>query len=145
MDQKNYTKLPENVLQSINNTDKPPEIVQILEENNKLQNNAIKPPGFIKEKWKYIKFKRTVEKNGYTSARLMAQSIGVHKDTISKWLRTPAIQLAMAQTINSYVSDIQSSKDWKAKAYLLDKIVPSDKEIDGHIDLKQLIVINTTK
>jgi hypothetical protein len=49
----------------------------------------------------------------------------------------------MDHEVNNYIEKIQSSKDWKAHAYLLDKLEASKEEESKQKDLQQLIVINT--
>jgi len=110
-------------------------------ENTRLITNT-PPPKYIREKWKFIKFKRTVQKQGYTSARLMAKSLGVGKDTILAWTNLPVIQEALKQDLHNYTSKISKSKDWKAQAYLLDKII-EDKKEEAIINLTNLIQVNT--
>ena len=116
----------------------------LKEDEKSILPRGIKPPTYIRHKWKYIKFKRLVKKGSYTSARLMAKILQVDKDTIYKWLMTKPIQEALASEINNFTSKIGKSKDWKAQAYLLDKIIDDDKDREeSKQDLKQLIVINT--
>jgi len=124
------------------NKSKTTEIVQELKQNptELVSNNS---PKFIKKKWKFIKFKRLVARGGYTSAKLIAQSLGVSRETIFSWMNTKAIQDAAASDINDYVKNIKKAKDWKSKAYLLDKVLESGDKQGQKSDLNQLIVINT--
>ena len=127
----NDDKLPiTNPLQVINN---PSEITQ--------NDTEVTPYKVIK----YRKFIKILQSQGYTTARLMAKTLEVNDHTILKWLKTSKAQLALENDINSYVKTIQSSKDWKAHAYLLDKVTNKEHKDSPVSDLKQLIVINTNK
>ena len=128
-----------------------------LQENNQkqtetvqlVQQTADKSPSSLQQTVpnktiKYKKFKALVKNGGYTSARVTAQALGVDHRTILSWLKNREVQEALTADLNSYVAAIKESKDWKAKAYLLDKATQHDKE-DTSGDLKQLIVINLNK
>ena len=109
-----------------------------------VENKNLQAPQFVKKKWTLLKFKRMILKGNFTSARLTAKILGVDKRTIEQWLHLPVIQSALASEINNFTSKIGKSKDWKAQAYLLDKIIDDDKDREeSKQDLKQLIVINT--
>jgi len=107
-------------------------------------NNSRKiAPQYVRKKWQLVKFKRLIKKGGFTTARLTAQTLGVDKRTIEKWLRLPVIQKALISDINNFTKNIRKSKDWKAHAYLLEQATAlNDKETTTN-DLKQVIVINT--
>lgn len=100
-------------------------------------------PQYVRKKWTLVKFKRMIKKGGFISARLTAKALGVDKRTIEKWLQLPAVQRELASSISLYTKNIQKSKDWKAHAYLLEKVTGLDEEKSPTNDLKQLIVINT--
>jgi len=51
--------------------------------------------------------------------------------------------LAMNDETTSFISDISKSKQWQAKAYLLDKLEDKDNIKDSAINLTNLIQINT--
>jgi hypothetical protein len=123
--------------------------IQKLQENDTelsaVDNATITPkqPKYIKKKKEYRTFIRLIKANKFTTAILTAKTLGVERNTINQWLSTKPCVLAMNETISKYISDIEVSKDWKAKAYLIDKIIPDDKKEENTVDLKQLIVINT--
>ena len=114
-------------------------IMEVKEWNN--SNKML--PQYVRKKWTLIKFKRMITKGGFVSARLTAKTLGVDKRTIEGWLQLPVIQKALASDINEYTKNIRKSKDWKAQAYLLDKVIDQDDTKGSTTDLKQLIVINT--
>lgn len=110
--------------------------------NSHTEEKGIELQRIIKKK-QYRAFNRLVKEGKYTSAVMSAKILGVDKNTIMSWLKTPKIIKAMEHDVNNYVSKIQSSKDWKAQAYLLDKLEGNKEEQETKQELKQLIVINT--
>lgn len=98
----------------------------------------------IKRKRQFKDFYKLAKSHKVTTAVLMAKSIGVTRQTIAKWMEHKLIRKEMSEAIDSSLSLIKSSKDWKAHAYIIDKITASeDKDNLPTTDLKQLIVINT--
>lgn len=143
MPEANFTPLPTKTQQQSNNSEqKPLEAVSIEEQNIKpipIQNQQ----GFIRHKWAYIKFKRAIKKGNFVTASLTAKTLGVDRRTIQDWSNKPEIQRLLEENIDNYVNKIGKSKDWKAQAYLLDKVLDDDdKEKNKGNDLKQMIVIN---
>lgn len=102
-----------------------------------------KQPSYIRKKLIFNKFVKLVKKGGYTSARLIAKSLGVHKDTILEWSNTSKVKEALGTDIATYVLNIKRNKDWKASAYLLDKVLDQDKGTEQTINLTNLIQVNT--
>ena len=97
----------------------------------------------IVKKKQYRQFVAMVRQGKFTSAMVTAKILGVSRPTIAEWLQTKKVQKAMQYDVNNYISKIQSSKDWKAQAYLLDKLEGTKEEEETKQELKQLIVINT--
>lgn len=144
-----FTPLPkrlENTYQTKENTTK------TTTKTNELSVEAItkdtiisnqKPPSYIRKKLLYNKFVKLVKKGGYTSSRLIAKSLGVHKDTIMEWSNTSKVKEALSEDVASYVKNIKVNRDWKAQAYLLDKITEDDDKTEQVINLTNLIQVNT--
>jgi len=107
---------------------------------NKLDNNL---PQRINKTKEYKTFIKLIKKDKFTTAMYTAKLLGVTRQTIATWLRTPSVIKAMNSTIEEYIEDIEQSKDWKAKAYLMDKLEGNKEEQESKQELKQLIVINT--
>lgn len=105
--------------------------------------NGIEKEIFIRKKRQYRAFIKMVKQGKVTSALVAARILGVSHLTIREWLQTKKVMEAMENDVASYVEKIQVSKDWKAQAYLLDKLQGSKEEEEKQQDLKQLIVINT--
>ena len=136
-------------------TNKPIEVLEVKENNqniteNKNITNSIVNDNFqgkelqrIVLKKQYKLFLKLIKSNKFTTAMVTAKILGVTRQTIQEWLKTPLALRSMNETINNYISDISVSKDWKAKAYLLDKIEDKQDKQEQQIDLNQLIVINT--
>ncbi len=99
----------------------------------------------ITKKKQYKQFYKLVKAGKFTTAILSAKTIGVTRQTIGEWLDTPIIQKALQEDVDEYVRKIKTSQDWKASAYLLDKVTDKDTNAASQTpNLKQLIVINTT-
>ncbi len=137
---------------SINIENNPQEIeknIEKVENNSQLvnenSNNIINqtPLVIIRKKKEYKRFIKLVKEGKYTTAIISARLLQVDKTTILQWLKTPLVIKAMDYEVNNYVEKIQSSKDWKAHAYLLDKLEANKEEESKQKDLQQLIVINT--
>jgi len=116
----------------------PTEITR-LESNNIQQEEKI----IIRDKRAYRAFIRLVKQGKYTSATIAARLTGVSRQTIARWLESKKVQEAMQSEVNQYVSDIKASKQWQAKAYLLDKLEDKDNIKDSTVNLTNLIQINT--
>lgn len=109
---------------------------------NPPQIQPISKEELVYKKREFKAFKKLIREGKYTSAIISSKLLGVDKGTILKWIHMPSV-LALQQTeINNYVSDIAHSKDWKAKAYLLDKLEDKDNTKDTPITLNNLIQIN---
>lgn len=107
------------------------------------QNPPIDNKVLIRKKREYKAFMKLIKQGKYTSAKITSKILGVDKTTILEWLHTPMVVEAMNTEIDSYVSRINVSKDWKAQAYLLDKVIDSDKQGTEHTTtLNNLIQIN---
>ena len=97
----------------------------------------------IRNKRAYNSFKSMVKRGKFTNAVISSKLLGVTRQTIVSWLNTKPIIEAMNEDVNKYISTIASSKDWKAQAYLLDKVIDNDKNTSEHTTtLNNLIQIN---
>lgn len=134
-------------------TDKTPVKVKettqnIQEKSNSIVNQtppeekAIQLQRIVKKK-QYRALQKMIREGKYTSAMVSARILGVDKTTILSWLKTPKLLRIMEDEVNNYVGKIQQSKDWKAQAYLLDKLEGTKEDQETKQELKQLIVINT--
>jgi hypothetical protein len=81
----------------------------------------------VMKKKQYRQFYKMVKQGKFTTALLSARILNVDRHTIAKWLETPKIKEAMERELQFNVDQIRANKDWKANAYLIDKISP-DKE-----------------
>lgn len=97
----------------------------------------------IVKKRQYKACMKLIRDGKYTSARVVARLLGVDDKTVNSWLKTKKAIEIMNNTVDIYVSKIEQSKDWKAQAYLLDRLQGNkDTEMQGQT-LQQMIVINT--
>jgi hypothetical protein len=137
----------------LSNTDLPLQAEAILVNTNTELQQAEKPlvtqtpPEnkilLIRKKREYKAFMKLVKQGKYTSAYVSSKLLGVDKNTILEWLHTPKVIECMNTEIDSFVSRINVSKDWKAQAYLLDKVIDNDKDTEQHITLNSMIQVNT--
>ncbi|OGK19008.1 hypothetical protein A3D80_03520 [Candidatus Roizmanbacteria bacterium RIFCSPHIGHO2_02_FULL_40_13b] len=111
--------------------------------NSSIQTTETKELAFIRLKREYKAFTSLVKDGKFTTAMISARILGVSRATIAEWLKTPRIQQAMDEEVDNYISKIKEVKDWKASAYLLDKLDNDKGKESGITDLSQLIVINT--
>ena len=129
----NYTTLdPQIVTKPTQNTS-----VVVTQNDNSLDNS------FIRKKWTFQKFKRLIKKGSYTSARLAAKALGVDRRTILDWENRPEILNLLQQDVHEFTSKIRKNKDWKAQAYLLDKITDTEDKEDKTVNISNLIQVNT--
>jgi len=119
---------------------------KVIKQNASILSNNENPKDLIiRNKKAYKRFIKLVKTGKFTTAMLSAKLIGVQRNTIMEWLKTKAVMAVMNEEINTYISKISGSKDWKAQAYLLDKTLgDDDKEKDTTVQLTNLIQINTT-
>lgn len=80
----------------------------------------------IRKKRAYKIFLKLIKENKYTSAYATAKILGIQPLTIAKWMQTKQAIEAMNSKVSEYVSKIEASPDWKAQAYLFDKIMPNE-------------------
>ena len=136
---KNYTPIKTDY-QSQSNIIKPQEIIPETPKEIGIISGQT-PPKYIRKKYKFNKFLKVIKKGGYTSARLIAQSLDIDKDTILSWTNHPRVIEALGMDIVSYVKDIKKSHDWKAKAYLLDKLTPQDNTTNIQVNTLEGLTI----
>jgi hypothetical protein len=77
---------------------------------------------YLRKRKEYARFKQLIRQGRYTTGVLASKACGVSRETITTWLNTKEVHDLFIQTADLYVSRIEVSKDWKAQAYLLDKI-----------------------
>lgn len=118
---------------------------QLIQSEKPLLNQS--PPEdkviLIRKKREYKAFMKLIKQGKYTSAYMTSKLLGVDKNTILQWLHTPKVLEVMNNEIDSYVSRINVSKDWKAQAYLLDKLEGTDSTKDTQVSINNLIQVNT--
>jgi hypothetical protein len=93
----------------------------------------------IYKKSKYTKLIKLIKLGNFVSVRITAQAIGISPQTMQEWLKTPSIIEAIREEIDCYVNKIRTNTDWKAQAYLLDKITKTEEhgtaiQINNFID-----------
>ena len=98
----------------------------------------------IRKKRQYKAFMKLIKEKKYTTALLTSRHLGVDRSTIQAWLDTKVVRAVMESEYNDYIDKIQVSKDWKAQAYLLDKLEDRDNLKDTTVTLTNLIQVNTT-
>jgi len=98
---------------------------------------------FNRKKKEYKSFIKLIKQGKTIPATILAQTLGVNRSTIIEWYKTPQALKSLSEDINYHVENIKKSKDWRASAYLLDKIGNNPEDQKSPHDLKQLIVINT--
>ena len=94
---------------------------------------------YIKKKKEYRAFIKLVKTGKITSAVMVAKALRVNPKTIGEWMNTPKIRAILNSEINSYVSSIASTPDWKAKAYLLDKLTDNKEAPSTAIQINTII------
>lgn len=98
----------------------------------------------IKKINKYNKLKKLIKEGKYISARITAKAIGVNKDTITDWMRTPAIQRAAQREIDLSVEVMKKSEDWRSHDRLIQYATGSeDKTAQGSGN--NILIINNGK
>lgn len=125
----NYTPL---------NIEKPLGII----ENNKAIAGQ-KPPE-IRKVAKYNKLKKLIREGKYISARITAKAIGVTKDTIMDWMRTPSVQKAVQDEIDKSVEVMKGSTDWRAHDRLIQYATGTDDKTPTG-SANNILIINNGK
>lgn len=98
----------------------------------------------IRKTTKYGKLKKLIREGKFISARITAKAIGVNKDTITEWLRTPAIQRAVQEEIDKSVEVMKKSDDWRSHDRLIQYATGSeDKTAQGTGN--NILIINNGK
>lgn len=128
---------------------------KIIELNEKNKNTVtgshtdteVYNPAYIKKKIAYNAFLKALKRNNFTTGYMLSKALGVDPQTINLWCRTPKAIKIMQEDIDKYVNKISSAKDWKASAYLLDKITNTGEEDKSHATnlIGLSIVINPQK
>lgn len=134
-------QIPTNIsLQATSTEQKPINTIETV------QNNIIPPVSnnelIIKKKKQYRQFIRLIKQGKFTTAMLTSKILGVQRNTIMEWLETRQAKEAMSLEVNTFVDKISNAKDWKAQAYLLDKVIDNDKQSEHTTTLNSLIQIN---
>jgi len=98
----------------------------------------------IRKKTKYGKLKKLIKEGKFISARITAKAIGVSKDTILDWFKTPAIQKAVQEEIDKSVEVMKKSDDWRSHDRLIQYATGSeDKTATGGGN--NILIINNGK
>lgn len=101
--------------------------------NGEIMNN--KPPTilvtpndtFITKRPKiYKQFLRLIKRKKALTGIVMADILGVSRQTIGKWLDTPQARDIIAENIDYHFNKISNSNDWKAHAYIIDTVKGKD-------------------
>ena len=119
---------------------------QIIQEgsNSKLIKSNIEDNKIVvKKKRIYRHFLKLIKQNKVYTSVLLADILGINRATVSDWFGTSQAQEILSKNINESVSKIKSSKDWKAAAYLIDKVTPKqpDTQVNTQINLEGLTII----
>jgi len=127
----------------------PPEALENVQiENGFIEKVAPNPTNVLevrKNKKEFRIFLKLIKSGKLTTAIMASKVVGVSRQTIGKWLQTKSAKALLDQELDDRLSTISKSKDWKAHAYIIDKITEEDKNTDkASVDLKQLIYINTS-
>ena len=131
----NATPLKENI------TEVTKTVTNQLQTNDK--SNEITNQDNIHNKRVYKKFLKQIKGKRAINGVILADILGVARQTIYKWLDTPSAMEILQQNINEYTTKIGNSKDWKASAYLLDKLYNNKDKEAQQINLTNLIQVNT--
>jgi hypothetical protein len=120
---KNYTLLP---LKPKNITESSKIMSAISPNSNEIIDTG-KPLAFLRKKREYRQFLKLIKSKKTIPATILAQTLGVNIITIREWLNTPRALEVLASDINYHLNYISKSKDWKAHAWVIDRISPQDK------------------
>lgn len=102
---------------------------------------TVRPLAFIRRKREYKIFIKLIKAGKVATAVSTARTLGVAYNTVRDWLKTPKAIQAAQENIDIYVQTIERSKDWKAAAYLLDKIT-GDSEKTPTGSTQNITIIN---
>jgi len=136
-------KIDDLPLQGTINTENREENTMTIPPSQVIQNPPEDKSILIRKKREYKAFMKLIKQGKYTSAYMTSKLLGVDKGTIQSWLHTPKVLEVMNTEIDSYVSRINVSKDWKAQAYLLDKLEDKDSTKDSTVNINNMIQVNT--
>lgn len=95
---------------------------------------------YVRKKREYRIFIKMIKAGKISKAIATAKMIGVSYNTVREWLKTPAAIRASEDSIDKYIQIIESSKDWKAAAYLLDKITGDSEKVPAGPTQNVLII-----
>lgn len=135
----NISTLEEKPLNIDNNINKSLENQNKTDEITSPQVNV----NYIRQKRIYKRFLKLIKGKNVVNGVIMADILGITRQTVYSWLDTPKAIQILQDNINTLTSKIQDNKDWKASAYLLDKLYDNKEKEEHKQDLKQLIIINT--
>ena len=98
-------------------------------------------PG-IRKITKYNKLKKLIKQGKFISARITAKAIGVNKDTVLDWFKTPAIQKAVQEEIDRSVEVMKKSDDWRSHDRLIQYATGSEDKTAQSTGNNILIINN---
>jgi len=109
---KNYTNITELIT---NDNESVVKLVKSEEVSNAIINKPI-----IRKKRPYRQFLRLIKRRKAITAIVMADILGVNRQTVSEWLQTPQAQMILNEQVDYHIDKISEAKDWKAHAHLID-------------------------
>jgi len=101
-------------------------IEKIEEKEEKMLSTPINEPKFIRKKKEFRIFKKLIKDGKFTTAYITAKALKLDYTTVAGWLNIPSIRKQLNKEVDQYVNKISVNKDWKASAYLLDKITDAE-------------------
>lgn len=111
------------------------------DKSSPLMNNNVQ----VRKKYQYRQFIKLIKVGKFTTALATARVIGVDRRTITVWLKSNRVKLAVGEEIDSLIQGVKEAKDWHSKAYLLDKIFEETKDKAPEIQiLEGLTIIRRT-
>lgn len=99
----------------------------------------------IRKKMKYGQFVKMVKAGKFISANLTAKILGVTRETIGEWIRTPKVQKAIEEKISSLVEKMETAgqNDWRAYDRLIQYALNEEKQGAG--PTTQILIVNNDK
>lgn len=106
---------------------------------------TLEAPKLIRKKMKYGQFVKMVKAGKFISANLTAKILGVGRDTVGDWLRTPKVQRAIQDKISSLVDKMEEAGkgDWRAYDRLIQYALNEEKQGAGNT--MQILIVSNDK
>lgn len=93
---------------------------------------------------KYKKLLKILKEGKYISARITAKALGIGKDTLLEYLKTPKAQQIAINEINESVQVMKKSEDWRSHDRLIQYAIGSDDK-QGQSTGNNILIINNGK